>query len=144
MRIELFNLKTHRFNELVYDNEFSKLGDSLTNFVFSLALTKIFNRYEGVRVSNFVLSEALKKSTFNYLIKKRQNRHEKGNIVESIILFSWVKEYFEILDLVKLLSERISSSTNRVRQKEIYIHAYVYLLDTIQKKLSQHGEILAD
>ena len=132
------------FSEIVYLDEFSKLGDSLTNFVFSLAITKTSLEFSGSKASNFVLSEALKKSKFNYLVKKRQSRHEKGNVVESILLYCWITEHMDLFEMVTILSDTLSFSENRVEQKEIFITAYVKLLDKIYVKMQENDEILGD
>ena len=132
------------FIEIVYLDEFSKLGDSLTNLIFSLAITKASFKFAGAKASNFVLSEALKISKFNYLIKKRQSRHQKGNIVEAVLLYCWINEYMDLFEMVTILSAALSFSENRTKQKEIFITAYVQLLDKIYVKMQENDKILGN
>ncbi len=143
MDLKLEELIDKNFRENIYSDKFSKLGDSLTNFVFSLSITKSKKKFEAKNVSNYVLSESLKKSKFSFLIKRRQTRHKKGNIVEAILLYCWIKKNMDIQNMVKILSEKMRFSESRNEQKQLFISSFIFLLDKIYEKMREN-EILGD
>lgn len=108
--------------------EFSKLGDPFVNFIYSLALSKIFKRPVGKKVSNLILSEALARSGIRERAGSRMRREELGDYAEGLIFMAWAEEKMTIKDAVDILSISLSPQHSRGKLREESIEAFENLL----------------
>lgn len=63
--------KTINHKSLGKDKGLARLGDSITNLVYSLAISLIMRRPEGLRASDKILSQALTEAGLRYMAPKR-------------------------------------------------------------------------
>ena len=128
-------LEDYDFEKIVFSKDLSKLGDSLANFIYSLALSSVYNNFEGAKVSNVILANAIKQSKFHYLLKNRLTRHEKGNLVEAILVYSWLKNKITVEESVTILSNNLKYTVDRKEKIESSTTAFIALLDYIYQKM---------
>ncbi|MHA2175944.1 MAG: ribonuclease III family protein [Candidatus Hodarchaeales archaeon] len=116
----------------------SKLGDSLVNFIYSLAKTRVLNSSTGTKVSDYILSEAYKASKWKKkaLINLRGNKGQLADKVEALILYFWIFELFTIDDFVTKLMENLDNTQlhHSKEEEKNAIVAFSSLLDLLLAK----------
>jgi hypothetical protein len=113
-----------RNNELreVLDNpKLARLGDAYINFLLSLALTEATGSPVGIKVSDKTLFEAAKKSGIRAFLPRRMKRGEVANVVEALIVHSWLKKSFSIDEMIQILSTHLDNMPDAVAKLLIEI-----------------------
>lgn len=125
-----------RYSKDFTDKNLSKFGDSLINFIFSLALSEYLGHPSAGRVPNASLTIALEKSGLLHHVPPRTDKHGKGDIAEAIIAYAWLEKIISIEEAVKILWENLSPEvTHPSRKKEVIGNAFGELLKIIKERL---------
>ncbi len=126
-------------NELVHDSDLAQLGDSLVNFLFSIALTIVMERGTGFKISDSVLAESLRQSRWwkeNILILKGK-KGTLGNYVESLMLIAWIERWMTLEEFVECFIKfplpREKLHYHRTR-KEALIPPVTHILDELYQR----------
>jgi putative ribosome biogenesis GTPase RsgA len=114
--------------EVLRNPKLARLGDAYVNFLFSLALTQATGTPVGIKVSDKVLFEAAKKSGIKSLLPRRMKRGHVANVVEALIVDSWLKKSFSLDEMTQIVSNRLDNLTEAVTQ----------LLNDILQKMRNH------
>ena len=117
------------------DHRLSKLGDALLNLIYSLSLSVHGGVPEGKKIPNSVLAKALESSSHKSIVPKRSDRHRKGDLVEAIFAFAWLKGLFEIRSAAQFLADRHQAAGGAL-DIEVYSVALSELMD---RMLSEMG-----
>jgi hypothetical protein len=118
------------------DKGLSTLGDSLVNFLYSLALSEFTGRPAGGRVPNAALAIAVERAGLRHLIPPRTDKHGKGDIVEAILAYAWLEGVFTIEEGVKVLHENFNEDVlHPYRNREVLGRAFGELLKTIRERM---------
>ncbi|UCE14619.1 MAG: hypothetical protein JSV04_05415 [Candidatus Heimdallarchaeota archaeon] len=85
----------------------AKLGDSLVNFIYSVAKSLVFGIPTGTKVSDSILSEAYKGSLWHKTnaLKLTGDKGRIADATEALVLYFWL---YSDLDLGKLIDPLIS------------------------------------
>lgn len=86
--------------------DLAKLGDPLTNLLFSLAFSLHSKNFGGEKVSGKTLAAALRFAELRHLAPSRLDAHGLGDCVEAMIVYGWIRGFFTISDAVKVLQEQ--------------------------------------
>jgi hypothetical protein len=87
----------------------AKLGDALVNFIYSVAKSLVSGSPTGMKVSDSILSEAFKGSSW-YRTKTLKLSGKKDRIadaVEALILFFWVHEGLNLKKMIEPLESQL-------------------------------------
>ncbi len=114
--------------EAALDQNLSKLGDSLLNLIYSLSLSLAKGDPTGGRIPNTVLARAASYSSHRNLVPRRSDSHRKGDIVEAIFAYAWLKGFLEIGDGAEFIARNLSSPGRRI-DREQYARALSQLMD---------------
>ncbi|AEC52298.1 hypothetical protein PNA2_1384 [Pyrococcus sp. NA2] len=118
------------------DKGLAKFGDSLINFLYSLALTEYLGRPTGDRVPNASLAIALDIAGLSKNLR-RMDKHAKGDYAEALIAEAWLKGLIterEAIDIIKAnLSEDVLDFS---KKKEAIGKALAPLLKLVAERLS--------
>jgi hypothetical protein len=114
-------------------NNFKGFGDSLINFLYSLAKSKTINIWTGEKVSNYVLSQALIFSTLNQ--PGGLDKHEKGDFVEGYIARAWIEGIITLEEATSILVSTLSKYDLEEHEQEAMIEAFTSLLNAIEPQL---------
>ncbi|ACJ15866.1 hypothetical protein, conserved [Thermococcus onnurineus NA1] len=118
------------------DKGLSKFGDSLINFVFSLALSEYLGRPTGERVPNASLSIALELSGLRHVVPPRTDKHGKGDIAEAIFAYAWLEGKITVEEAVEILKENFTEDvTHFSRRKEAIGKAFAEVFKVIKGRL---------
>ena len=90
---------------MLLDKGLAGLGDMYVNFVYSLALSRKFERPIGAKVNNRILAEAVKRSGLRKMLPRRIDRHAQGDAAEALIVFAWLQEAMSFEDCLKVIGE---------------------------------------
>ena len=111
----------------------SKLGDALLNLIYSLSLSQIRGRPDGAKIPNRTLARAIDESHHRSLIPKGSDKHIRGDLVEAIFAYAWLKGLLDIRECADFLS---SSNRQEGRaEDEGFSKALAELLDTLLLKM---------
>lgn len=108
----------------------SKFGDVLVNYVCSVAKLRVTGLYDGIKVSNHVLMQALNHS--KVVSPPRTDKHQKGDFVEALIAGAW-GPLFSTDDMIDIISSSFEGKDLSTRESFIdaQIEAFSVLLDRI-------------
>lgn len=119
------------------NKELAKLGDPLTNLIFSLAHSLALGKFSGEKVSGKILAQSLHLADFRHLAPSRLDAHGLGDCVEAIIAYAWIRGSMTISEAVRLLSKQLQNiheeRSKGARSERIAI-AFAALLQFIYEK----------
>lgn len=103
-------IKTHRtMTEVLTDHKLASLGDTYTNFAYSLALSNRRGKPSGAKVKGSVLAEALKKARLREHMPSRMTRHRLADAAEALIVYAWLHNYITLEESVEILEKTENS-----------------------------------
>ncbi|MFX1474539.1 MAG: ribonuclease III family protein [Promethearchaeota archaeon] len=105
--------------------DLAKLGDSLTNLLYSLAESLVTNRFSGGKVSGKTLAAALRLSNLRHLAPSRLDAHGLGDSVEALIAYNWIRGKLNILEAATLLAREIEQAAENMEIGQIQIKPVV-------------------
>lgn len=118
------------------DKNLSKFGDSLVNFIFSLALSEYLGHPSAGRVPNASLSIALEKARLLSYVPSRTDKHGRGDIAEAILAYAWLERKITIEEAVEVLRQNFTPDVlHPSRKKEIIGNAFGELLKMVKERL---------
>ncbi len=118
------------------DKGLSKLGDSLVNLMYSLALSEYLGRPTGERVPNASLAIALELSGLRGLVPPRTDKHGRGDIAEAVIAYAWLEGKITIEEAVEIILENLNDDvTHFTRNKEVIGRALAVLYSEIKRRI---------
>lgn len=120
--------------EAFRDQNLSKLGDSLLNFIYSLNLSLSQGTPSGGKVPNRVLARAMEHSSHKDLVPRRSDSHRKGDIVEAIFAYAWLKGNLEIGRAVQFIARRLDPGALPINQDQ-YARALGELMDKLLEEM---------
>ncbi len=91
----------------IHNKSNSKLGDSLVNFIYSVAKSIVSEMPTGTKVSDSILLEAYRRSLWHSTntLKLKGKKNRIADAIEALILYFWVHKD---LNLEKLISPLIA------------------------------------
>jgi type III secretion system FlhB-like substrate exporter len=118
------------------DKGLSKLGDSLVNLMYSLALSEYLGEPTGERVPNASLAIALELSGLRGLVPPRTDKHGKGDIAEAVIAYAWLEGKITIEEAVEIIRENLNDDVRHfARRKEAIGRALAVLYGEIKERM---------
>lgn len=107
------------------DKGLAKIGDGIVNLAYSVAKSVYLTKNSsskvirtGLKVSQTILSQALKNADMKNYAKNRGDAHDLADTVESIIAYVWFKEEMTLNEIIDFLTDNLSGDLN-LRPEEI-------------------------
>ena len=124
--------------EVMMDKDLAKLGDNFVNFVYSVAKSCALEKFEGWKVSDRVLSQALREAGFRTLISHRASTHELADAVEALIVYEWLVEQISIEELATILYDNLKTGdfSDRKKEERSAMQAFTAVLLEINKRFT--------
>jgi len=93
----------------VHSKSNAKLGDALVNFIYSVAKSLVSGSPTGMKVSDSILSEAFKGSSWHRTktLKLSGKKDRIADAVEALILFFWVHEGLGLKKMIEPLESHL-------------------------------------
>jgi len=99
-------IKTHKtMTEVLTDHKLASLGDTYTNFAYSLALSNRRGKPSCAKVKGSVLAEALKRARLREYMPARMTRHMLADAAEALIIYAWLHNYIAFEESVEILEK---------------------------------------
>ena len=126
----------------VHNKANAKLGDSLVNFLYSIAKSLVSGSPTGIKVSDSILSESYKCSQW-FKTKTLTLSGNKGQIadsIEALVLYFWIQESMTIEELIKPIVSNLHADNlhHPKEERKSAIQAFQkfldYLFDFYSKK----------
>ena len=114
------------------DRNLKGFGDSLINFLYSLAKSRATHTWTGEKVSNYVLSQALILSDVEQ--PGGLDKHEKGDYVEGYIAEAWVEKLITTEEAATILAQSLKMYDLEEREQEAMVEAFRTLLNHVHRK----------
>lgn len=114
------------------EKNFKAFGDSLINFLYSVAKSKATGVWSGEKVSNSVLSQALTASEVEN--PGGLDKHEKGDYVEDYIAKAWIEKVITTEEAVEVLVKSLKTHDLETEERKAMVEAFQKLLDYIKRK----------
>ena len=92
--------------QIMCDKQLASLGDAYVNFVYSLALTHLKGYPQGTKVSDRVLSQALKLAGLRDELGTRVAKKDLANASESLLAEAYRRDLLTIEESVRVISEQ--------------------------------------
>ncbi|MFW9916240.1 MAG: ribonuclease III family protein [Candidatus Thorarchaeota archaeon] len=119
--------------QLIKNKRIAQLGDSLANFIYSLAYSLTKGRCSGKRVPDAVLANAYHASALKTDLPVRGKKGQVGDAVEAFLLLSWLSGTIELEEMIMTLASHLQIPKRPTRREEISgaTIAFQRLLDEI-------------
>jgi len=126
----------HSLESALRNKELAKLGDPLTNLIFSLALSSHSKRFEGQKVSGKILAAALRLAELRHLAPSRLDAHGLGDCVEAMIAYGWLRGFLTIPEATQTLHEQfvrtgVGTTQSKAEHNEAIAMGFAVLLQQI-------------
>ena len=118
---------TPQLKSVLADSKLAKLGDAYINFVFSLGRSKALEEPQGIKVSDRILAEALRRSGLRQELPHRTTRQDCANAVEALLVYGYLNKLVSLEDSV----EQIASAPDSP------IDGLVQLIKTVANKIEE-------
>jgi len=103
----------------------AKLGDAYVNFVFSMGRSKALQEPQGIKVSDRILAEALRKSGLRKELPHRTTRQDCANAVEALLVYGYLNGLVSLEEAVT----RIATATDSP------VDAFADLIQSVANRL---------
>lgn len=141
---DLIRLNTQK--SIGTDKGLAKIGDGIVNLAYSMAksiyLTKNSSNKiwrTGLKVSQTILSNALKNADMKSFARTRADAHDLANTVEAIIAYIWLLNKMTLKEIINFLAENLSGDLlNRTEEIQSAIKAFTNLLNHLKKDLPKN------
>ena len=114
-----------RLRLVLADSRLAKLGDAYVNFVFSLGRSRALREPQGIKVSDRILAEALRRSGLRQELPRRTTRQDCANAVEALLVFGYLNKLVTLEEAV----DRIAASPDSP------VDAFVSLIRSVAEKI---------
>ena len=125
--------KSLSFEEILSNNDFSKFGDAVVNFIYNAAIFEATSKLQGVKVWDFCLAEACKNSPLRSYIGSRKNKGELGDAVEAFIGYVYLSRKLSLDHMINILinyflNKDIQSEKN---EQTVCSSAFIHLVNQL-------------
>jgi len=120
-----------KLENILFDNNFAKFGDSLVNFLYNSAIYEATKNLQGVKVWDQSLAEACRNSPLRSYIGGRKNAGELGDAVEAFLGYLYIKNPLVLPEMITTLSRFIHNNINlyQKNEKELCSTAFSHLVN---------------
>ena len=135
-------LRKSSHSAIILDQGLARLGDSLVNFLYSIAKTKALQSPTGGRVSNSVLLNALRYAGLSLDSFVYTGLKDKADLVEALIAYAWLNNLVSISEAEDILASylrRLQFNSLQL-EKDLVAQGFASVLKLIMSRLEQgHG-----
>ncbi len=130
-----------KLTQVMRDHSLAKFGDSLTNFVYSLAKTQQYKQPFGERVLDKSLAEAIRNANLRAIMPSSVSAGDLGDGAEALIGHAFLKKIMTIDEMVKIIKAVMQTKTleevsYRSNERLLMAEAFEKVLVEIVKRMS--------
>ncbi len=128
-------MKDSELNSVLLNKGLAELGDSLINFIYSAAKSKVLGKFCGERVSNKVLIRVLDETGLRKFLPRRIKPSVKSNAIEALIAYAWISNFLSINEAIEILASKLDLSKGEF---EASVNAIVELVNVIKRRIDEN------
>ncbi|NHJ40486.1 MAG: hypothetical protein FK731_10680 [Asgard group archaeon] len=127
---------------IMRDQSLAKFGDTLANFLYSLAKTRSLNKPIGMRVFDKALAETIRQTGLRELMPSSISSGKLGDGVEALIGYVYLNNVMsleEMLNILTIYFDKLDKKTleDRVSDRQIMTESFSLLINEIVIKLTK-------
>ncbi|MHA1130813.1 MAG: ribonuclease III family protein [Candidatus Helarchaeota archaeon] len=121
--------------EILINKDLAKLGDTFLNFVYSLAKSGVLSKFDGWKIPDKVLAQALRDAEMRKYITQRASSHDLGDAVEALVVHEWLFQKITIEEITDILFSHLKTGdlSDRIKEARAAVQAITALLLRIKK-----------
>jgi len=126
---------------IMRDHALAKFGDSLTNFIYSAAKSKVLEEPTGERVYDKVLAEAIHNAGLRIFMPSNSSGGDLADGAEALIGYCYLNNLFSLEELISKLESFLrdydkEKLTDRKFERIIMTESFRKLLEEIKQRLT--------
>jgi hypothetical protein len=126
LRNDVSFLKAYNnLTEILTDRKLAALGDTLVNFIYSLALSRKRGQPSGAKVRGAILREAIRRVGLRGFMPTRVSGHMMADAAEALIAYAWLKKHITLEECVTILAKN-----------ENLVDGFVELLSKVMERIT--------
>lgn len=98
-----------RLRDVLQNRDLAGFGDSLVNFLYSLAATKRSGKPVGFKIGNKVLADAVRRAELRKFLPKRLDEKIMGDYAEALIAYTWLNGFLTTQKCMEVLMEKVEN-----------------------------------
>ncbi|NVM54746.1 MAG: hypothetical protein HWN66_13675 [Candidatus Helarchaeota archaeon] len=128
--------KFSNIREILINKDLAKLGDPFVNFIYSLAKSCVLGKFNGWKVPDKVLAQALRDAEMRSIISQKASNHDLGDAVEALLIHEWLFENISIEQLTTILVNQLRTGdfSDKTKEARSALQAFTALLLEIRKR----------
>jgi len=92
---------------ILTDKNLAKFGDSLINFLYSIAKSVVTGVFCGEKVSDKALASALRETSLKNKTRPRSTVNEQADAVEAFCAYLWLKPLISLDEMITIIVNAI-------------------------------------
>ncbi len=92
------------------DKNLAQLGDSILNFAFSAALTRVTGKPTGRRVKNALMTSIIDSSNLRESFSLRTSRRDRANGFEALAGYLWLQGLLQPEELIDVMAKALKAA----------------------------------
>ncbi|MBN1328753.1 MAG: hypothetical protein JXA54_04695 [Candidatus Heimdallarchaeota archaeon] len=130
---------------IMRDHGLAKFGDTLANFVYSLAKTKVQGEAVGLRVYDKALAEVIRQTGLRSVMQSSSSSGDLGDGAEALLGYAYLKEIMNIEEMVILVISYLETVpkenlVDRSKERENMTNSFVRLIEEITERIKRTVE----
>lgn len=98
-----------RLIPIMRNHSLAKFGDTLVNFLYSLAKTKILDKPVGLRVFDKALAETLRQNSLRELMPSSSSTGNLGDGIEALIGYVYLHDIMDLEGMTKVITNYLEN-----------------------------------
>lgn len=130
-----------KLRPIMRNHGLAKFGDSLSNFIYSLAKTRMLQKPTGERVFDKALAEAIKLANLRSLMPSSSSSGDIGDGAEALVGYAYLNEILTVEEMVAIIMPSIKELSEeqeltRKNEKEAMVKSFECLLNEILSRIN--------
>jgi hypothetical protein len=129
-----------KLRPIMRDHSLAKFGDTLTNFLYSLAKTKALDKPTGLSVYDKALAEVLRQIGLRDIMPSSSPAGVLGDGVEALIGYVYLEEIMTLEEMTSIITNYLESKEtemldDRKYERDLMVESFTKLLMEIMNRL---------
>ncbi|NHK32106.1 MAG: hypothetical protein FK730_12185 [Asgard group archaeon] len=126
---------------IMRDHSLAKFGDTLANFLYSLAKTKIMDKPIGLRVFDKALAETLRQTGLRSIMPSSSSAGNLSDGIEALIGYVYLHDIMSLEEMMTVITSYLGNVDvklleERSNERELMTESFIVLIKEIITRLT--------
>jgi hypothetical protein len=126
---------------IMRDHSLAKFGDTLANFLYSLAKTNVLGKPVGLRVFDKALAETLRQTGLRSIMPSSSSAGNLGDGIEALIGYAYLHDIMSLKEMTTTISSYLKNIDeqlleDRSAERELMTESFIILIKEIIDRLT--------